>query len=191
MDSIVWRAALENYNAAVQAVGRARKKEADLIGWDQWMKSDLKQLTELSLSDLCKVVNWKLTRGKFRPLMGQVRRNSEDTVKQATREALAACAGMSPGVDRSLARKLLDDLSKQLKGVGPATASALLAHVRPEEFPFMADEALEGAGMERKYTLAQYCSFREELIDKRRTIPNLAEFTLNDMSDALWVSDVE
>ena len=133
------------------------------------------------------MVNWKLTRGKFRPLMGQVRRNSEETVKAATSSALTECEALEQSPPVSQLRSIVQNLSAALKGVGPATASALVAHVRPQDFPFMADEALEGVGLERKYTLPHYFAFREKLFDKREEVEGLKSLTLNDMSNALWV----
>lgn len=50
----------------------------------------------------------------------------------------------------------------ELKGVGPATASAVMAAYKPTFFPFMADEGMKGAGgklMPIKYTLPHYCLF--------------------------------
>ena len=57
-----------------------------------------------------------------------------------------------------------------LTGVGPATASAVLAASDPARFPFMADEAMEavpGFG-KRQYTLKHYLAFSKALARKVR-----------------------
>ncbi|KAI4807346.1 hypothetical protein KUCAC02_027158 [Chaenocephalus aceratus] len=64
-------------------------------------------------------MEWKLTRGKFRPRLQQlVASNSEDTVERSSRKAFS----LLPDVKAAIA-----ELSS-LKGVGPATASAHPIH---------------------------------------------------------------
>ena len=59
-----------------------------------------------------------------------------------------------------------------LRGVGPATASAVLAAIDPVRAPFMADEAMEaipGFGL-RKYTLKAYSQFRRALVERAESL---------------------
>lgn len=53
----------------------------------------------------------------------------------------------------------------KLKGVGPATASALM-----NDGCFMSDEALIGLGLDRTYTLKQYKNFAKTLRRKAKEL---------------------
>jgi len=98
--------------------------------------------------------------GKFRPLMGKVQANSDAAVRKATAAGFAlATASRSQGDDAAALASLADGLC----GVGPATASALLAAAAPARFPFMADEALEGCGLPRDYSAKVYAAFAARL----------------------------
>lgn len=98
---------------------------------------------------------WKLSRGKWRPsLLGYAKAHSESTVVEATTAALAAL-GPSPAPLESVTAAL--NHLTALKGVGVATASAILAVIDPS-VPFMSDEAIAavlGSG-DKRYTLPVY-----------------------------------
>lgn len=65
--------------------------------------------------------------------------------------------------DVQLAIKILSEL----KGIGPATASAVLAAYRPDLAPFMSDEALAAALKGAKeYTPKKYVELTEALTAK-------------------------
>jgi hypothetical protein len=109
-------------------------------------------------------VDWKLTRGKFRPkLLDYAKQADEAAVKAVTTDGLAllmAASGGGGGRPPS-EQQATAGLKKlcELKGVGPATASAMAALVQPS-LPFMADEALVAAvGGRPDYSLPQYMRF--------------------------------
>ncbi|KAK1299664.1 Disease resistance protein RPM1 [Acorus calamus] len=79
-----------------------------------------------------------------------------------------------------------------LKGVGPATASAVLAAYAPEVAPFMSDEAMMAAlGNTKDYTLKNYLAFAEKLQTKAKELSIKDEsFTPSDIEMALWSSVV-
>lgn len=88
----------------------------------------------------------------------------------------------------------LPDISKAvseltvLKGVGPATASAVLAAFAPEITPFMSDEAMEAAlGNSKDYSLKQYLKFADKLQSKAKELSSEGvSFTPSDVERALW-----
>lgn len=77
--------------------------------------------------------------GKFRPkLLQLVSSNSEAEIKSTTQSAFAPL--LSETAIQGNTSAALNTLI-QLKGIGPASASLLLAVFRPDEVPFFSDEA--------------------------------------------------
>jgi hypothetical protein len=154
----------------------------------------------LTKDELVQVMQWKLTRGKMRPLMNLVRGNDAATVQRISKAALAA----AQTGDVSGAITILS--GPELKGIGPATASAVLAAYRPELFPFMADEPTlivlgegggGGGGEKLKYNLAEYLSFQKAVIRKCKEVNNAGKgkkgeavaggpLTAEEIGRALW-----
>ncbi|KAF4315435.1 hypothetical protein BBO99_00004726 [Phytophthora kernoviae] len=137
----------------------------------------------MTQAELKKLMEWKLKKGKWRPqLMKFVTNLSEEEVKQASSEALKE---LKSGGDLRAATEALCTL----KGVGPATASAVLA-AYDANVPFMADEALEAiAGVigPRKYTLSHFLSFAEQLRDKAKWL-NEQHVANKDKSTGEWTA---
>ncbi|XP_016380218.1 uncharacterized protein LOC107717841 isoform X2 [Sinocyclocheilus rhinocerous] len=118
--------------------------------------SDLSSLTH---TELVNIMEWKLTKGKFRPRLQQlIGSNSEEAVPNSTSKA----SGLMPDVQVAIT-----ELCK-LKGVGPATASAVLVAGAPGEVAFMADEAVESIAELRpvEYTAKHYALFLQKILNK-------------------------
>jgi len=77
-------------------------------------------------------------------------------------------------------------LSSRLSGIGPATASALVAAHAPALCPFMSDEAVEGCGLPRKYDLPTYSALAQRLQTKARGLG--PEWTAELVGRALWTA---
>lgn len=131
-DPAAWAAALADYPAAVAARGQSRLPELDA-----WYRDELPILLagrtpgHVTLDDLARVTEWKMKRGAWRARnLVLVRGNDPVEVERASREAFA----LIPEPRKPVAR--LADLA----GVGPATASAVLAAVRPDLYPFFDED---------------------------------------------------
>uniref|UniRef100_A0A8C6XEN6 Uncharacterized protein n=1 Tax=Naja naja TaxID=35670 RepID=A0A8C6XEN6_NAJNA len=136
-DPSSWEAILNIYQDVIETMGSKKKK---LIALDQWYQEELPELLAgreekyLTKEELLKVMEWKLTRGKFRPHLQQlVAANPSKMVEEHTRKAFHRLP------DAEAAVKELNEL----KGIGPATASAILTAGAPEIAAFMADEVME------------------------------------------------
>ena len=123
-----WREALDAYDGVVLAQGVARLPELDA-----WYQRELpaairsRSPMHVVLDELARLTEWKMARGEWRARnLVLVRGNAPDAVVQASTEALAAM----PHPTKPIARLA------ELDGVGPATASAVVAAASPEGYPF-------------------------------------------------------
>ncbi|XP_032086147.1 uncharacterized protein LOC116517360 [Thamnophis elegans] len=184
-DPASWEAVLTIYQDVIEAMGSKKKK---LIALDQWYQEELPEILAgrkekyLTKEELSKLMEWKLTRGKFRPRLQQlVAANPSEMVKEHTKKAFRQLP------DIEVAIKKLNEL----KGIGPATASAILAAGAPEIAAFMADEVMEtlpGLGP-LQYTLKYYLLYMDRIqnLVKKLNKGNTTEtWTAHLVEKCLW-----
>ena len=138
----------------------------------------------LTRDELVRVVEWKMARGVWRARnLHLVRSNSPEEVRSASRAAFAA------NPDERAPIKLPGDL----KGVGPATASAVLAAYRPERYPFFDDlvatqiPGLSGIEFTVKDYLAYAAALRERAASLTAACP-AGGWTAQKVGLALWAA---
>lgn len=186
-DPDTWRRVYDQYWDVVEAKARG-KKSGKLLLLDKWYQQELPELISsrpdkhVTLSEMVKLMEWKLTRGKFRPRLQQlVASNSEDTVQKCSRKAF----GCLPDVQAAVA-----ELST-LKGVGPATASAVLAAGAPEQAAFMSDEATESVpGLKPvQYTAKHYGLYLDRMTERAEKLNQVdpqRDWTPHRLELCLW-----
>jgi hypothetical protein len=151
------RDALARYDDVVAAQGVAK-----LPGLDRWYHEELpgaiaaRHRPHVTADELVRLTEWKMARGVWRaPNLVLVRSNAPDVVIATSIDALA----LVPHPAKPIARLAT------LKGVGPATASAVAAAFRPDVYPFF-DELvaaqLPGLG-KVAWTLGYYGRYAEAL----------------------------
>lgn len=126
----------------------------------------------LTKEQLVRLVEWKLKRGKFRPaLLGYARKQEDKAVMDVTSRAYEAikpycCATEAQAANHEGKAESTSDVPEHvidealgiltsLKGIGPATASAIMASMH-RSIPFMSDEALMVTCGKREYTAKAY-----------------------------------
>ncbi|KAL2078262.1 hypothetical protein ACEWY4_025947 [Coilia grayii] len=148
---------------------QGKAKAGKLLALDKWYQEELPKLISarperhVTREELSKLMEWKLTRGKFRPRLQQlIDSNSAETVQSCSSKAFA----LLPDVEAAIA-----ELST-LKGMGPATASAVLAAGAGEEVAFMADESVESVPelCPVQYTAKHYRLYLDKITQKTKQL---------------------
>jgi hypothetical protein len=109
--------------------------------------------------------------------------NDNALVRSQTKKAFELLSE-SDSIDT--AKEALTALSV-LRGIGPATSSAILALFRPETLPFMSDEALEYAadlGEKPKYSVKEWKWYTEQM-QQRREKENWSD-GVKQIEEAAW-----
>ncbi|KYO32487.1 uncharacterized protein LOC106737444 isoform X2 [Alligator mississippiensis] len=184
-DPACWRRVRDLHWAVVEAKGSERK---GLAGLEKWYQEELpaalagRKEKHLTQGEVVKLMQWKLTRGKFRPRLQQlVATNSQETVERCTRKAFQLLPDVAAAIT---------ELS-QLKAIGPATASAILAAGAPEVVAFMADEAVESIpGLTPiKYSLKHYICYLDRIqlcTKKLNEVDKEKDWTPHQVEMCLW-----
>ncbi|KAH7850134.1 hypothetical protein Vadar_028379 [Vaccinium darrowii] len=184
-DVHLWKQSLSSYKTRIESLNKP-----NLVSLDEFYTDELPLLIRqrnpnpfITTDDLSKLMQWKLTRGKWRPrLLDFVSSLDEALVKSASQKSFQSLPDVS---------KAVSELTV-LKGVGPATASAVLAAYVPDVAPFMSDEAMVAAlGNAKDYTLKQYLVFVDKLQAKAKELSAEGDtFTPSDVERALWSSSI-
>lgn len=183
-DVASWRSALALY--ASSCAQRARAREASrLVDLDAWYQGALpatlgaRAPAYVTADELARVTEWKMKRGKYRARnLTLVRGNAEADVRLRSEAAFAAM----PDPRRPIAELA------SLAGVGPATASAVLAALRPDVYPFF-DEVI-AAQIPRlgevAFTTPYYLRYAEQL--RARAAALGPPWTAHAVGQALWAA---
>lgn len=173
-----WGEALDSYESVVDRQGVAALEELDC-----WVRLELprriasRSEPHVTLEELARVTRWKMARGVWRARnLALVEGNDPEVVVEVSREALAAV----PDPRRPI------ELLARLKGVGPATASAVAAAAAPEAYPFFDElvaEQVPGLGAVA-FTLPYYLRYAEAI--RRRAEELGGDWNAVRVERALW-----
>lgn len=182
---------LSKYQEAITAKANAKSSKPEtLLKLDKWYQTELPKKIKsrgkepfLTHDEIVQCIKWKLARGQFRPrLKDLVQMNTPRVVMQETKKAFRNL------FKRNDIESAVQALSN-LKGVGPAMASAVLAAGAPHLAPFMADECLlslpEIEGID--YTLKEYLRLVEKTKEcVERLNSEGGNWTPHDVELAIW-----
>ncbi|KAJ7188737.1 hypothetical protein C8R46DRAFT_1205874 [Mycena filopes] len=179
--------ALKQYPHALSLRSKEHTKAPNqLIELDTWLTdsetgllSKIASTQPVTKDDMTSLMKWKLARGKSRPtLLGLVAANPQALILKATSTSLKVVRDANSDLQRALLA--LPDACK-MKGVGAATASALLTLQAPHLLPFMSDEAASFFSKTLgaiKYTDPFYKKFAAAMVaevQRLNTDPKLSE----------------
>jgi hypothetical protein len=175
-----WQAALNDYEAVID-----RQEVRRLPVLDRWYRDDFPSLIAsrnpafIVLEEVVKVTEWKMARGVWRARnLALVRGNQPEQVKKLSAEALAEAPDPTAPIS-TLSR---------LAGVGPATASAVMAAANPETYPFF--DELVAAQIPKlgdiAFTLGYYARYARALRERAERLDS--SLTAAHLERALWAN---
>jgi hypothetical protein len=172
------RRALESYEDVIARQGVAKLPERD-----RWYREELPRAiasrasAHVTLPELVRVTEWKMARGEWRARnLVLVRGNEPESVIDTSADALSKV----PHPTRPISTLAT------LAGVGPATASAVVAAAAPELYPFF-DELVAAQLPELgkvAWTLGYYSRYAEALRTRARELGG--DWTPVKLERALW-----
>lgn len=173
-NSAVW---LRYFEAYVSMPNKAKdaQKFRELDCWYHALDVSRGYVTK---AELLEIMKWKLTRGKMRPLLKKIEALTEDEVRLATYNGINA---IRQSIDENSVKVGLEAISKPLKGVGPATASAVLAKWNIG-VPFMSDAGLIAVNGTADYKISDYLSYYRGISEK------VAQLNADGMSEHCWTA---
>jgi len=179
-----WHDALDGYGAAIAAVPSGR-----LVEHDTWYRTELPVLIASRApgyvlhDEMVRITEWKMARGVWRaPNLVLVRSNTADDVVRASRSAWEQMPHPTKPVTALVA----------LKGVGAATASALLAVMAPSIYPFFDEDVAAQVPPlgPVAWTNGYYAKYAEALRERSAQLSAAfaREFTPVMVERALWAT---
>lgn len=162
----------------------------------------LKDLTDakkecFSKADLDQIVLWKHSVGKNRIYnVKYLNSNKDESIKKHSRAAIV----MAKAIDikdclesdgslsqngRTAIQEAIGELGK-LKGVGPATASAILTLVRPDIFCYLYDEVIDCFEPQRDYKISNYLRVNSRCLQLAKNLGG--EWTASRVAKTIWTA---
>jgi|GEM_PF-498644 hypothetical protein len=190
-----WRETRAQYDALILAHDVNQLPELDA-----WYCNELprvlaaRQPASVTKAEFLDILRWKMKRGDWRE-WNRVRVANTDArvIQKHAQDAFAAARALDADIPTASKeyKKPLQILS-ELDGVGPATASAVLAAYRPDLYPFF-DEwiAREIPGLGKvAFTASYYWKYADALRGKAKELRELcgAEWNAQEVGQALWVA---
>lgn len=172
-----WTLALQGYPRVLASLGKPGLQQLDAHLWTQWPPLIAARTPpHITRAELLDAMDWKMKRGAWRGWnVTRAQENSESDVVTFSALALAACPHPRAPLEKLCA----------LKGVGPATASAVLAAVRPDVYAFYDEEVAEQLPGHTpvKFTIPHAVAYMDALREKAAQLG----WQPQQVAQALWV----
>lgn len=162
-DLNTWNTIEKRYKDMMELKGGIKLLELDLYCEQLMNEYNTRPMIIFNKHDLMQLIQWKFTKGKPRyPLIKQIESNSDETIQQCIKNAFMEASKTS--TVKNANKQAIEHIC-QLKGIGPATASAILSLYQPHIYSFMDDEIIEALyEKKRGYTIPIYLAVNERCI---------------------------
>lgn len=190
-----WRDMLDQYEALILAHAVNQLPEIDT-----WYRNELPRVIAarnpayVTKEEFLEILRWKMKRGDWREY-NRIRIADTDArvIKKAAQDAFTAARDLSADA-ATTSKEYKRPIQRlcELDGVGPATASAVLAAYRPDLYPFFDEWIAREIPTLGKvaFTPSYYWKFADALREKAKELTKLdrAEWNAQDVGQALWVA---
>lgn len=193
-DCAAWRDALKKYDTLILA-----HEVNQLPEIDEWYHNELPRMlaarspVHVTKEEFLEILRWKMKRGVWRETNRLRIANTDGRIiKKVARDAFASARGLSNSIaSTSKEFKQPIQILSELDGVGPATASAVLAAYRPDLYPFF-DEWIAGQIPKLgkvAFTPSYYWKYADALREKAKKLTELCgeNWNAQDVGQTLWV----
>lgn len=173
-------------------------KDHKVFELEQWYRDILPKILctrhYLTKEQGITLIRWKGLRGKFRPALVKYAKDQDEVALQKASEDAWRILSVECRGDNIETARVMEALSclTKLRGIGPATASAILSAM-DSRIPFMSDEALIVCVGKRDYTVKSYKCLVESIKEKFQQITlqgGSGRLTVKDMEAVLFASSV-
>ena len=192
-DVSVWERIEQQYNSIRKETLLTAEKACR-----QSQVGDGAEFDALSKDQLLDIVQWKFAVGKPRPQnLGLLRANTDTLVQKCSRDAIQLAKDIRfpecvseetrelTADGKHAIKKALEELTR-LRGVGPATATAVLCRVRPDIVCYMYDEVIDCFEAKRDYTMNIYLRVNAKCLELAKTLGG--DWTTARIAKVLWIA---
>lgn len=187
-DVNVWEDVEEHCRLVIEGIPKLEQYEVDL--------EEIARLDTLNKAQLLNVVNWKHSVGKNRIYnVKYLNANDEASVQTHSTEGIARAKqidvnlleedGSLTTTGRKQIQETINTLTK-LKGVGPATASAILTLIRPDVFCYLYDEVIDCFENQRDYKISNYMRVNTRCLQIARKLGD--GWTTSRVAKTIWTA---
>ena len=196
-DGDAWEHVEAHLEELIDAIPELRKNHHGICALAESISDQADDINGISKTDLEQIVSWKHRVGKNRAYnVKHIQANTQSAVEQHARSAITLAQGIDTkksikadgalsDFGRSAIQKALVEFC-ELKGVGPATASALLVLVRPDMFCYMYDEVIDVVEAKRDYSLNQYIRVNSACLQLAKKLG--PEWNTSRVARTLWIA---
>lgn len=189
-DVRTWEKIEKHCKEVIQSIPNLRQYEAALKQLGPSKES-------FDKADLDQIVLWKHTVGKNRIYnIKYLNANTDDNIKDHSRAAITVAKnidlkeclendGSLSQAGRAAIQEALGELGK-LKGVGPATASAILTLVRPDVFCYLYDEVIDCFEPQRDYKISNYLRVNSRCLQLAKNLGG--DWTTSRVAKTIWTA---
>ncbi|GKY99385.1 hypothetical protein MPSEU_000893200 [Mayamaea pseudoterrestris] len=196
-NALTWERVDDRFDQVIHSITNLRAYHDSLRIMAEQLSKDSQDMASISKNDLLQIVGWKHRVGQNRAYNVKLIQANTDSIIESHSHAAIILARKIDATTvltndgelnvhgQTAVREPLSELMI-LKGVGPATASAVLMLIRPDVFCYMYDEVIDCFETARDYTLSQYVRINSRCLQIAQKLG--LGWTTSRVARAIWTA---